>query len=121
MKVNRDAKIRPGGFSDSGHSCHNGLYFAKGIDIVHFLGCIHFNGCKSARYAFLGRLANISWTIAANPGIDTHFLPDRAPKKLVDWKLIQLPLEIPERLVNPGDCAHQDRPATVEPGAIQDL
>jgi hypothetical protein len=62
-----------------------------------------------------------SGPVAADPGVGPDAIAHLAAEHLVSRDVVVPALEVPQRLVEPGQRRHQHRPAAVEAAAIGDL
>jgi hypothetical protein len=64
---------------------------------------------------------DVGRAVAADPAVGLHLVAHQAAQQFVDRRAQDLALDVPQRLVDAGDRAHQDRAAAVEAGAVHGL
>jgi hypothetical protein len=65
-----------------------------------------------------------AWTTSAGRSPPIHEytrmdIPRLAAQQLVNRRVVVFPFDVPQRLINAGDGAHQDGPTTVKTAAIE--
>jgi hypothetical protein len=91
------------------------------VDTLHLGGRVHLQ-CAETRIDLLGGgRADLGGAIAADPLIDADSVAGATTEQLVNRRAEAFALDVPERLIDPGDSAHQNRTAPVEPPAIHPL
>ena len=75
---------------------------------------IHLEGVEAQRLALADLLDDVGRAIAADPAIGLHPVAHQAAQQLVHRHAQGLALDVPQRLVDAGDRAHQHRAAAIE-------
>ena len=118
VEVDGDAKILAAGFPDGGNTLQNCIDLIVGIHHLQFFGCVHLDGLEAGIHLLLCGLTHIGGTVTADPGIDLHLIPAGSAHQLIDRCVEHLALDVPQRLINAGQCAHQHTAAAVKTGTV---
>ena len=119
MEINGDPEIFAAVFPDRSHPGQNGIDLTVRVHHLEFLCRVHFNSGETDIHPFLGggSIVGIVRTITANPGIRPHTVPAGAVYQLVNRSVEYFALDIPLRLVDANQSAHQHA-AAIEVGPI---
>lgn len=109
------------GFADFGHLDHRSVDRARAVDQLHFFGAVELEGVETQRAVVGDLLDDRARAVAADPAIGLHAVAHQPAQQLVYRHAQRLALDVPQRLVDTGDRAHQDGAATVETGAVHGL
>ena len=119
MKVNGNAKIFSAFFSNCRNTLQYLIDFFITVYHLQFLCCIHFNCTKSCFLFFFCRISYICRSVTSNPGIHFHFFMASSSQQFINWRIVILPLNIPQCLIYPCYCTHQHTAATVKSRPVQ--
>ena len=119
VEVDADAHVRPHGVAGLGDPGHRLVHLAVAVDDLQLRGAVHLEGGEALLDQCAGAFAHVGGAIAPGPGVHAHAVAYRAAQQLVHRHAQVTALEVPQRLVDAGDGAHQDRAAAVEAGAIE--
>src|SRR5690606_19881118 len=100
---------------------HRRVDRARAVDQPELLGAVELEGVEALRAMRLHLRDDVGRAVAADPAVGLHPLAHQAAEQLVDRHAQGLALDVPQRLVDAGDRAHQDRAAAVEAAAVQHL
>ena len=103
------------------HLRHRRIHCAGGVDDAHLLAAVELEVVEAAGLQRLHAGNHIRRTVAADPAVGAHLVAHETAEQLVHRHAQHLALDVPQRLVDTGDGAHQDRAAAVETGAIHGL
>ena len=118
VEVDSDPEVLSAAFSDRGNALKHGINLVVGVDHLKLVGCVHFDRLEPLVFLFERGSADVGRTVSANPGIDLHFVAAFAAHKLVNGRAEILSLDVPKRLVDARNCAHENTAAAVEAGAV---
>src|SRR6185369_823537 len=90
-------------------------------DPIELGGRVHLDGGETLVLADLRGLGDLVRPVAADPGVGPDLVADLAAEHLPGGQADRPALQVPQRLLEPGERAHQHRPAAVEAAAIADL
>ncbi len=121
VKIDRDAEVRADGVAHRRHPLDHRFDLGERIDVAQFFGRVHLDRREAERLALQRFGGHVGGTVAADPRIDAHFVADGSAQQFVDRDAVPLALDIPQRLVDPGDSAHQHRTAAIKAGAVEHL
>ena len=88
------------------------------VDQPHFLAAVHLEGVEAVRLQACDAGDDVGRAVAADPAIDLHAVAHQAAEQFVHRHAQGLALDVPQRLVDAGDGAHQDRAAAIEAAAV---
>src|SRR5690606_9700911 len=91
------------------------------IDPFQLGARVHLHGPVSGPDPLPGRAGDALGTVPADPSVHTHPFAHRPAEKGVDRHTERSAMNIPQRLIDAGDGAHQDRPPAVEATPVQRL
>ena len=121
MEIDPDPEVRPADLAGGGAARDRRLDLAEGVDEVQLLGRVHLDR-RHPEGDLRGDLrGDVVRAVAADPGVDPHPVARRAAEELVDRDAERFPLDVPQRLLDPGEGAGEDRAAAVEAAAIENL
>ncbi len=121
MKIDRDAEVRADRFPHRRHPLGNRLDLRERIDVAQFLDRVHLGRREAERLPLQRGGGDVGGAVAADPRIDANFVADGSAQQLIDRDVVALALDVPQRLVDPGDGAHQHRTAAIKAGAVEHL
>ena len=90
-------------------------------DPVELGGGVHLDRREALARARLGRVGDLVRPVAADPGVGADLVAHLAAEHLPRRQAERLALQVPQRLLEPGQRRHQHRPAAIEAAAIGDL
>src|SRR5690606_36453941 len=94
---------------------------ARTVDQLHLLGAVELEGVEAELAVAADLLDQVGRTVAADPAVGLHPVTHAAAEKLVHRHAQGLALDVPQRLVDAGDRAHQHPAAAVEAAAVERL
>src|ERR1700730_9706211 len=121
VKIHCDAEILPTRFSHGTDSLDDLVQLGGRIDVVQLRTGVHLDCLISLRLFLFCRGGHLGGLIASDPGVNLHSLPHDAAQELVNTQSVPFSFEIPESLINSGNCAHQHWPAPVESSPVKYL
>jgi hypothetical protein len=92
-----------------------------GVEVVQLGGGVHLHGGQAGGGGLLGRGGDVPRPVAPDPAVHAHPIPGPAAEQLPGRHAERAALDVPQRLLDPGDRAAQHRPAAVEAAAPHDL
>src|SRR6185369_13766418 len=90
-------------------------------DPVELGGRVHLDGGETLVLADLRGLGDLVRPVAADPGVGADLVTHLAAEHLPGGQADRPALEVPQRLLEAGERAHQNGPAAVEAAAVADL
>ncbi len=119
MEIDRQADFAADRIAHGLHVFQYVGHLLVGVDELHLLGRVHLDRGEPARHRFLRRARGVRRAVAANPRVHPDPVAHLAAEQRMHRHAQRLAVDIPQRLVDPGQRAHQHRPAAVETAAIQ--
>ena len=119
MEIHRDAEVRAHRFAQGRHPFDRRIQLGVAVEEREFFACQHLDSVEALGGDFLGALDDIGRPVAADPAIDLHLVAQRSAQEGMDRLVQNLALDVPQRLVDPGQRAHVNGAAPVEAAAIQ--
>ncbi len=107
--------------ADLRYARHRGIHGARAVDDAHLLAAVELEMVEAAGLQRLHAGDHVGGAVAADPAVGAHAVAHQAAEQLVHRHAQHLALDVPQRLVDAGDGAHQDRPAPIEAAAVQRL
>ena len=89
------------------------------VHVLQLFRRVHFNRRKALRLLFLRRVRHVAGAVAADPAVNANLFAACAAHQLVNRRAEALALDVPQRLVDARDRAHEDAAAPVERAAIK--
>ena len=93
--------------------------FLEGVEELQLFGAVHFHRSETTADRFFRSARGVRRTVAADPRIHTNLVAHLATEQIADRHAQGLALDVPQRLIDTGQCAHVDRAAPVEAAAIE--
>ena len=121
MKIEAKFNVVAKCFADLRHRVHRRIHRARTVNHPHFLTAVEFEGIKPHPAQRLNSGNDLSRSVSSHPAVGFDFIAHQATQQLPDRRIQRLPFDVPQRLVNTGDRAHQDRSAAIKAGAVHDL
>ena len=90
-------------------------------DPVELGGRVHLDRGEALVLARLGGVGDFVRPVAADPGVGADLVAHLAAEHLPRRQPERPALQIPQRLLEPGERRHEDRAAAVEAAAVADL
>ena len=118
VEVHADAHVRPHGLAHRGHVGQAALDLVVAVDELQLLGAVHLDGGEAARHGRLRGGGGVGRAVATDPAVDADAVAHLAAQQVGDAHAQGLALDVPQRLVDAGQCAHVDAAAAVEAGAV---
>ncbi|HTD13534.1 MAG TPA: hypothetical protein VK673_00035, partial [Chthoniobacterales bacterium] len=85
------------------------IHYEKAFELVKLSARIHLDRPVPLRLLFFRASRYFRGLIAADPGIDLHSISDSATQHLVHAQTVPFAFQIPERLIDSRQRAHQHR------------
>ena len=118
VEVDADAQSGPARFSHCGNALDSGVDFFIAVDVLQFFGGVHLHGQETLFRHFPGGHAYFCGPVAPDPRIHFHFIARQAAEQLVNGCIVVLSFDVPQRLVDAGNGAHQNGAAAIKTGAV---
>src|SRR5450830_1060942 len=120
MEVDADAHVRADGIAHGGDVGQGQVDFFEAVDELQFFGTVHFHRGEATRYGFFGGAGGVGGAVAADPRIHANLVTHLAAQQVADRHAQGFALDVPQRLVDAGQCAHMHGAAAIEAAAIED-
>ena len=121
MEVQRKVHIVTDRVAQRGAAVEHLLYLLVGVDVVQLLGGVHLHGRVALVALFAHGRRHVVRSVAANPAVYPQAVAAQPAQQFVHRHAQRAPLDVPQRLVDARDGAHDLRPATVKACAIHRL
>ncbi len=109
------------GFTDLRHGVDRPVYRTRVVDNAHLFAAVELEGVKADVAQLRDAVDHFRRTVAAHPAVGFDFVAHQAAHELPDRRVQHFTFDIPQRLVDTGDGAHQDRTTAVEARAVHHL
>ena len=121
VEVDRDVAVVAEHLTGSGHALDDAVDLGDGGDRAHPPRRVHLHRRQAGLDLLADVVGDLRRLVATDPAVDADPVADRAAEQLVHGRAVTLAGDVPQRLVDPGDRARQDRPAPVERALGHDL
>ena len=121
VKIDTDIEIGTAAVADSGDPGHQLVDFLVAVDYLHLSGAVHLYRRGPIILRFEGGLADIRGPVAANPLVDPDGVTTGSAHEVMNRRIVVFSFDIPERLIDSRERAHQDRSTPVKGRPVEFL
>ena len=121
VEVDGEFHVHADRFANGAGATQHRVDLFKGVDVVHFLRRVHLYGAVALSLLFQNLGRDIRGAVAADPAVNLQSVAALAAQQVVNRRVQRLSLDVPQRLINTRDGAHNLRPAAVEAAAVEGL
>jgi hypothetical protein len=119
VEIDADAEVLSHRLADRLHARQHRVDLRVRVDDLHLLGGVHLHRRESARAAVPRHRRRVGRPVAADPRVDADAIAQLATQQRVHGNAERLALDVPQRLIDPGEGAHVHAAAAVESAAVQ--
>ena len=121
MEIQAKLNLVAEGFTDLRHGIHRPVYRARVVDNAHLFAAVELESVEADVAQLRDAINHFRRTVTADPAVGFDFVAHQPAHQLPDRRVQHFAFDIPQRLVDAGDGAHQDRPPAVEARAVHHL
>src|SRR5258708_38966645 len=121
MKIDAVADLGSEWGVDLGYLGYRIIDRTRRVEGRQFLGAVELEGIKPSVDELADIFDDLGRATPADPAVGFHAIAHQTPEQLMDGHPQGLAFDVPERLINPGDRAHQDRATAVETATVHGL